>query len=138
LQGVETTIHWHPKSWIGADATYTYTDARDVQTGQLLLRRPYDSASFTLTLNPTQAWSIVPQLTIAGGDRDSLVNNQGYPIGDGPHRGGAVLNLNAAYQLTKSLKLFAWGKNLADSHYEPASGYASPGPSFLAGVRASY
>jgi vitamin B12 transporter len=138
LQGVETTLHWHPKSWFGADATYTYTDARDAQTGQLLLRRPYDSASLTLTLRPVPALSVVPQLTVVGGDLDSLVNDQGYPIGDGPHRGGALLNLNATYRWSTLLSLFAWGKNLADSHYEPASGYATPGPSFLAGVRVSY
>jgi vitamin B12 transporter len=138
LEGVETTLRWRPAHWLAADLTYTYTDARDTQTGQLLLRRPYNTASATLTAHPSPALTIVPQLSIIGSDIDALVNNQGFPIGNGPKRGGILLNLNTAYQLNPTWRLFAWAKNITDSHYEPASGYASPGASFLAGIRAAY
>jgi vitamin B12 transporter len=138
LQGVETTLHLHPAPWIDADLTYTYTDARNRDTGQLLLRRPYDTGSATLTLRPLPDLSLTPQLTFAGGDLDEVVDNGGYPIGSGRNPGGAVLNLNAEYKLRPQLAVFAWGKNIANSHYEAASGYATPGPSFLAGVRMSY
>jgi vitamin B12 transporter len=138
LEGVETSLNFRLAPWLAADLTYTYTDARNTQTGQLLLRRPYNTASATLTLNPIPALTIVPQLLLIGPDIDALYNNEGYFTADGQKRGGVLLNLNATYQLTRGWRLFAWAKNIADSHYEPASGYAAPGTSVLAGIRASY
>jgi vitamin B12 transporter len=138
LEGVETTVHYRPVPWLTADLTYTYTDARNTQTGQLLPRRPYNTASATLTLHPIPALSIVPQILLIGPDLDALVNDQGYPIGDGLKRGGVLLNLNATYQFSPAWRLFAWARNITDSHYEPASGYAGPGASFVAGIRAAY
>ena len=35
----------------------------------------------------------------------------------------------------RNVALFANGRNLTDSHFEPVSGFATPGPSFLAGTR---
>ena len=135
LQGVETALHLHPAIWIDADATYTYTDARDARTGTLLLRRPYNSGSMTVSVRPAPALLIVPQVTWNGGDLDELVNNAGYTTGIGRNGGGATLNLNVSWQARPHLRIFVWGKNLNDSRAESASGFAQPGPSFLAGVR---
>jgi vitamin B12 transporter len=134
LQGVETQLHLHPAAWIDADISYTYTDARDATTGTLLLRRPYDSGAVSLVFRPLPALTVAPQITFAGGDLDAIVNNQGYPVGDGRNPGGAIANLSITWQLHPHMKLFAWGRDLNNTRYEAASGYASPRPSFLAGI----
>jgi vitamin B12 transporter len=138
MQGVETELEVRAAPWLTVAGTYTYTDARDAMTGQLLLRRPYDQGALTLTLTPTDRLTVVPRLEVVGGDLDELVDDQGYTTGVGRNGGGAILDLNATYVVTPRWRVFVWGKNLNNSRYEEASGYAMPGPSFLAGVRASY
>ena len=53
----------------------------------------------------------------------------------GRSRSGLIVNLNATWQATHVVELFAWGKNLGNSTFEPANGYQTPGASVLAGAR---
>jgi vitamin B12 transporter len=138
-QGVETTLTFSAARWLQADLTYTYTDARDLGTGQLLLRRPYNQGSADMRLSPIPALTIVPELLYTGSFQDYLTADsgaEGFTPGLSPN--GFIVNLNISYQLTPSIQLFAWGKNLANSHFEPVSGYQTPGASFLAGTRLGF
>ncbi len=135
MQGVETALTLHPARWLDADLSYTYTDARNTGTGQLLLRRPYDTGAMTLRARPVTGLTLVPTVRFIGADLDEIVNNQGYSVGVGKNPGGVTFDLAITYQATPRWQVFAYGKNLNDARYEPASGYALPGPSFLAGVR---
>lgn len=137
MQGVETALTLHPAPWLNATLNYTYTDARNTGTEQLLLRRPYDTAGVTLYARPLAQLTVVPSVQYIGSDLDEIVNNQGYSVGVGRNPGGVIFDLNVTYQMTSSWQTFIYGKNLNNAQYEPASGYALPGPSFLAGVRFS-
>lgn len=138
MQGVETSLTLSPVSWAQAVLSYTYTDARDLADDSLLLRRPFDQGSFDLRLMPLRGLTIVPEVLYFGGDQDELVDNDGFPIGVGRTRAGAIVNLNVTYQVLPKLTVFAWARNIGDSKYEPASGYQTPGPSFLAGARVGF
>ena len=46
-----------------------------------------------------------------------------------------IANLTITYDVTPRVQLFATGRNLFYSRFEPVNGYQTPGPSFLAGVR---
>lgn len=134
--GAEASMTLTVAAWLSAELSYTYTDARNLRTGELLLRRPENAASAALTLRPLPALTIVPDLTYTGRDLDYLVNDAGADLGTtGLTRPGTVLNLNASYRIDGHMSLFAWGKNLTGSHFEPVSGYVIPGPSVLAGVK---
>ncbi len=138
-QGIETTLTLHLQSWLQADLTYTYTDARNRNTGALLLRRPYNQGSVNLRISPTAKLIIAPELLYVGSFQDSLINDDGsFPPAPGLTKQGTIFNLNITYQLTPHLQLFAWGKNLANSTYEPVNGYQTPGASFLAGTRLGF
>ena len=50
-----------------------------------------------------------------------------------PH--GLIANLTVTYDVAPHVQLFANGRNLFYSRFEPVNGYQTPGPSFLAGVR---
>ena len=50
-----------------------------------------------------------------------------------PH--GVIANITITYDVAQHVQLFANGRNLFYSRFEPVNGYQTPGPSFLAGVR---
>ncbi len=138
-EGVEATLTLRAARWLQADLTYTYTDARDLDTHEVLLRRPYNQGSADLRISPIAALTIVPELTYTGSFQDYLTSDtgaEGFVQGLSPN--GFVVNLNVTYQVTPALQLFAWGKNIANSHFEPANGYQTPGPSVLAGARVGF
>jgi vitamin B12 transporter len=138
-EGLETTITLRAASWLQADVTYTYTDARDLGAGQLLLRRPYNQGSADMRLSPISALTVTPELLYTGSFQDYLTSDtgaEGFTPGLSPN--GFIFNLNVSYQLTPAIQLFAWGKNLANSRFEPVNGYQAPGASFLAGTRVGF
>ena len=116
-------------------ATYTYTDARDLDSGQLLLRRPYDQASLAATWNASQKLLIRPQLTYTGRARDYIYNDSGLGVGDGSNRPGFLFDLTATYQILPQAALFGSLRNLTNARYEPANGYRVEPTSVLFGVR---
>ncbi len=135
-EGVETTLTLRASPWVQADLTYTYTDARDLGTHALLLRRPQNQASGNLRIVPLPGVVIAPELLYTGRFQDYPTDDAGVPgytVGRSPS--GLVFNLNATWQATSAVQLFAWGKNLGNSHFEPVNGYQTPGASFLAGAR---
>jgi len=138
MQGVETSLTLHPVSWMQAVLSYTYTDARDLADNSLLLRRPFDQASLDLRLTPLRGLTIVPEVLYFGGAADEIVDDGGFPIGVGRTRAGVIVNMSVTYQVLPKLALFVWARNIGASRFEPASGYATPGPSFLAGARAGF
>lgn len=137
-EGVETALTLRPASWAEADLTYTYTDARDLSDDSLLLRRPLNQASADLRLRPMPGLVLAPEVLFTGSFMDDLVDDNGYPIGTGLSPSGVVVNFNVTYQATPHVMLFAYGKNINGSRWEPVNGYQIPGPSVLAGTRLSF
>jgi len=137
-QGIETALTLHAGRYLQADLTYTYTDARNLGTGTLLSRRPLNQAAANLRISPIPGVIIAPELLYTGAFRDFLTRNDGSPGGNGLSPSGVIFNLNATWQVTPTLQLFAWGKNLGNSRFEPVNGYQTPGASFLAGARAGF
>lgn len=136
--GAEAVLTLHPVPWADADLTYTYTDARDGTTGARLLRRPLHAASGTLRLRPIPGLTIAPELIYTGAFQDFLVDDNGFGQGVGRARSGLLANLNVTYVITQQLNVFAYAKNIGGSRFEPASGYATPGQSFLTGTRLKF
>jgi vitamin B12 transporter len=117
--------------------TWTYTDAVS-NTGAPLLRRPRNQASADLRLTPLPGLSIAPELVYASGAYDYLVDDFGMPGGIGMTKGGLIFNLTVSYAVLPHATVFVDARNIGGSRYEPASGYQTPGPSFLAGIRLKY
>ena len=51
-QGIEASIDFHVSRWLQGNLGYTYTDARDLDTQDRLLRRPYNQGFANLRLQP--------------------------------------------------------------------------------------
>jgi vitamin B12 transporter len=138
-QGVETTLTLRATKWIEADLNYTYTDARNLGTHDQLLRRPYNQASGNLRITPIPGVTIAPELLYTGAFQDYLISDageQGFTPGISPS--GLIFNLNVTWQIAPHVQVFAWGKNLNNSRFEPVNGYQTPGASALGGVRVGF
>ncbi len=135
IQGVETQLTMRPAGWLVLQATYTFTDAQNADLGSRLLRRPQHAASFDATITPLPGLTIVPELRLTGAFQDFLVDDNGFStnVGTSPH--GLIANLTVTYDVAPRVQLYANGRNLFYSRFEPVNGYQTPGPSFLAGVR---
>ena len=136
IQGVETELNAATVDWLALQATYTFTDAQNADTGSRLLRRPQNTAAFNATITPLPGLTIAPELLLTGAFQDFLVDNGGNATGtivSSPH--GVIANLTITYDVAPHVQLFANGRNLFYSRFEPVNGFQTPGPSFLAGVR---
>jgi vitamin B12 transporter len=135
MQGVETEFSLRPTSWLTARFAWTYTDARDATNNSPLLRRPQNSFSATLLATPLPGLTIAPELLYTGHFRDFLNDNNGFPTNVGTSPSGLILNLDVTYALNPKISLFAAGRNLTNSRFEPVNGFQTPGASFLVGTR---
>jgi vitamin B12 transporter len=136
IQGVETELTLHPASWLAVQASYTITDAQNADTGSRLLRRPQNTASLNARITPLPGLTIAPELLLTGAFQDFLVDDGGNATGtivSSPH--GLIANLTVTYDVMPRMQLFANGRNLFYSRFEPVNGYQTPGAMFLAGVR---
>lgn len=136
IDGVETELTLHPVSWATLQAAYTYTNPRNADTGSLLLRRPQNTASLDATFTPLPQLKIVPEILYTGTFQDFLVDDNGNStasIVNSPQ--GLIVNLTITYDVMPEVQIYANGRNLFYSRFEPVNGYQTPGPSFLAGVR---
>ena len=138
LQGVETELTLRPVTWMELIGSYTYTAAKNADDQSPLLRRPQHQAALDARITPIPKLTIAPELLYTGPFQDFLIDNAGFQQGIGTAQPGFIFNLTVTYDLLKHLTLFANGRNLSDSHFEPASGYQTPGPSFLAGARVRF
>jgi vitamin B12 transporter len=136
IQGVETQLTMRPADWLVLQASYTFVDAQNADLGSRLLRRPQNTASFDATITPLPGLTIAPELLLTGAFQDFLVDDNGNATGtiiSSPH--GVIANLTVTYDVAPRVQLYANGRNLFYSRFEPVNGYQTPGPSFLAGVR---
>ncbi|HMA28805.1 MAG TPA: TonB-dependent receptor [Thermoanaerobaculia bacterium] len=117
-------------------ASYMYLDAKDLDTGAFLLRRPRHRASATWGTTFVSGGSVSLTATWVGArpDRDAadftmLVEDPSYPRFD------AALTLPP---LALSLAPFVRVTNLFGRDYAEASGFPAPGRRFLAGLEAAF
>lgn len=136
IDGVESAFDLRLAPWLELRATYTWTVAQDADTGEQLLRRPRHSGSIGATLWANPRFSIAPEVLIFGPSADVIYADSGAFLGRGTNPGGVVVNVAARWRAADRVELFALGRNITDSRYEPANSFVVPGAAVLVGVRA--
>jgi vitamin B12 transporter len=136
IEGVETELTLKPAVWLLLDATYTWTQPQDADTGSLLLRRPQNTASVDAVISPVPKLRIVPEVLFTGAFQDFLVSDSGFSTGVvGTSRQGTIVNMTVTYDITPRISAYANGRNIFNSRFEPVNGFQTPGGSFIAGIR---
>ena len=135
IQGVETEVTLRPARWLTLRASWTFTDAQNADDGTRLLRRPQNTGSVNATITPLVGLTISPELVYTGTFRDYLYGNDSLGIGYGSSQQGLLANLTVTYEVKPGVQLYANGRNIFDSKFEPVNGYQTPGPTAVAGIR---
>jgi vitamin B12 transporter len=118
---------------LALDLGYTYLDAKDLATGEPLIRRPRHRAFVSADVRPLGGLSFSPRLVFIGGraDRDALT---GAAVSEPSY---VRLDLFARYELTRFAP-FARVENLTDRRYEEVAGYPAPRRRWSAGVETRF
>jgi vitamin B12 transporter len=124
IDGVELEYAWSGGPW-RLDASATWQDPVDESSGGLLLRRPREKAALALGYRFDSGWQLGADGYVASRRRDFAGELGGY----------ALLNLYGSYALTESLALELRLDNALDRDYTLVQGYATPGRSWLLGLR---
>ena len=129
-QGVETEAEADLGGGFRLQATYSYIDAIDADTGVRLLRVPLNTGAFSLFWTRGK---IDATFSVRGEDDDLDSGLDGFTPVIRP--GFMVADLAGGYALNDHDRLTARIDNLANSHYEEAFGFGEPGRTFTVGVK---
>lgn len=109
---------------------YTYTDAKNKDTGEFLLKRPRHKFNLTLDYHPGVKGNIYATLAYRGERHDiDPVTFERTVVG-----GYTVVNVAASYDVTKTVRCFTRIDNLLNREYEESSGFGTAGLSAYFGI----
>lgn len=112
-------------------ASYTYTDARNSETGLRLSRIPLHAAALTVDWQASEAFGLTGTLRYNGDEHDTVrVANP-----DGRIDAWTRLDIAMRYDLTDALQLYGRVENVTDTAYQDVFGYGTPGRAVYGGVR---
>jgi vitamin B12 transporter len=133
IRGVELSgdVALVPDVW-RARASYTYLDARDLDTNTQLLRRPRNKGALSLIYDGIAKLEVEGRLTLVGSRLD-----YNYPanVTLAPY---AKLDVLANYKFDDNLAMFGRIENLTDARYEEVYNYGVAGRSYYAGISYSW
>jgi vitamin B12 transporter len=131
LQGYEAKWLTQIGEDITVNTAYTRLYAVDGSNKELA-RRPHDTLSVNTDWYPTSALHIGLSSTYIGTRYDDTTTKA-------TQTGGyAVFNGVVNYKIDKRFSLYGKFENLLDKYYQVVAGYATPGRSVYAGVKASF
>ena len=136
-RGVEVGLTLRPAPWLDGRLAWTLTETRDEATGAPLARRPKNVIAVSARVAPTDRLTIAPEVLFTGPSPETAsYDNAGRFIGGlNYNKAGTVVNLTGSYRVSPAVTAYVEGRNLTDSRYEPANGFATYGRSFLLGTR---
>ena len=114
---------------------YTYTDTRNDQTGESLLRRPRNKAAVTAVFTPTSRIRAQLQWRVFSSRFDYDYN--AYPPSRITLGGYGVVDLAVSYQLSSSVEIISRINNMFDKEYEDVYGYGTLGAAAYGGLKVS-
>ncbi len=129
LEAAANVVLW-PET-VRMRAAWTYLEARDLNTGLTLARRPRNVATVGLVVNPTPAWSIEPSMTYVA----ERFSGSGQTQRLNPYM---RFDLRTSYQIDKTWTAYARVENITNVRYEEVFNYGTAGRSFYAGLRANW
>ena len=130
--GIETFMEMRPLTDLTLRSTYTYQDAKNLDTGNQLLRRPRNKASFDTDYRFLEKAHVHVNVLMVGQKFDYLENGQG------PLSGYVMLNLAGSYDVHKNVQVYGRIDNVLNKQYEEVYGYGTSSVAGYGGVKVSY
>jgi len=131
MKGLELECSFKPIETLTIGANYTYTKTEDEDTGKELARRPKSQAGFNIN------WAFIEKanLNLSASYVGSRWNNS---ANTEKVKAYTKVDLYTSYDLTENFQIFGRIENLFDKASQQIHGYAAPGRSFYAGVKATF
>ncbi len=129
IKGAEFTLDMNMKA-VNILVGLGYLNAKDVMTGNRLMRRPNKSAKVRVSKHIGR-FDLAADFIAYGSsfdDSENTIKNGGYG------KFGSVVR----YDLNKQVSFTLRGDNLFDKEYSTASGYTSPGRNFMLEMKAGF
>jgi vitamin B12 transporter len=129
VEGVEATLAVRPIESLALKAAYTYMDPIDLDTGQILSRRPRNKIVTSVDYTGEK-------LAIGG---DFIFVSKRFDSAVDQYLGSySLFNLRGSYAVLRHLKVFAKIDNLFDKDYEEAGGFGAPGIAAYGGIQIQF
>ena len=135
IDGAEFALAVRPVETLELRGSWTVTEAFDDTTDRRLLRRPSNSIAGGITWRPIDAVTLAGELRFTGAQNDFVYTPQARFGTRGVNPSGTVANFTGTWRVQPGVELFAEGRNLSNTRYEPVNSYSVPGRSVLVGAR---
>lgn len=130
----EARIAMRPTSWLTARVSYANTDARNVDTGQPLQRRPEHAWSAALEADHGPFAAQISWRQV-GSRVDTIYSDLGFFAGTGEVEAYDIVRASASWAMNDEVRLYIASDNVLDETYEPVNGFAGAPASVLVGIR---
>lgn len=137
-KGIEVTASVQPVPNTTLKLGYTYTDAKDKEEDERLLRRPRNKFSLDINYRFLDKGDINLNVLYVGKRVDTFFNEETFEGGTVELGGYTLVNLAASYKVTEKLRLFGRVDNLFDKEYEEVWGYDTAGISGYLGAEYTF
>lgn len=127
-RGVETSVAWTANAWLNLAGSYTYTDSTTA-TGARNIRIPRHAIGLSTVIQPAERWT----LSASGKIALDTVDSGNFELDD-----YFLLNAKLAYKATEATEVYVRVENAFDVDYQTVRGYATPGFSAYAGLKATF
>jgi vitamin B12 transporter len=137
ISGVEAYAGMRLVAGLSVNASYTYMNAEDSDTGQRLVRRPDNRAALRADYQVTEKLGAGVEVIYVG-ERD---DNMWDPVTFEPSRVEldpyTLVNASVRFRYSNQVEFFARGENLFDEEYEEVRGFGTTGFGAYGGVKLS-
>lgn len=137
-KGVEIAADYIMTDAITMGASYTYTDSKDLSTGEQQIRRPENRVTANTNWKCTEKARINVSVLYVDETRDSYFDSTMFTTVDTMLDDYILVNLSGTYDVTDRVQLLARVDNLFDEEYEEIAGYGTPGLSGYGGVKVTF
>lgn len=134
--GVETYMEVRPFNDMTLNGTYTHQQTLNLATGNQLLHRPRDKASFDVDYHFLEKTHIHFNILVVGQKADTAyIAYSSVPVSIA---GYTILNLAGSYDVNKNVQIYTRVDNLSNKHYSEVYGYGTSGIAGYGGIKVTY
>jgi vitamin B12 transporter len=134
--GVEVAVKILPMKDFEIRLSYTFTDTKDEETGQELVRRPRHKATARVDYAVTEALHMNSSVNFVGAAKDLDFSTT--PASTVTLADYALLNLGASYKVSEKVSLFVRGENVLNRRYQEVLGFGTPGAAAYGGASVEF
>jgi len=134
-RGIEIYAQFRPSDGLEIRAGYTRLEAKDLDSGTDLPRRPKDKLSTSLNCDISKKWALGLSIIHTGKRTDK--NYTAWPYPDVSLPAFTLFDGSLSFSLSSQIQVFIRLENILDQKYELVYGYGTPRISGYAGLKIS-